>query len=196
MRFCSLIVLGRGTQQIGRRDEIPSENPFSYLEIQLTHTAVHSKAGTLRGQRNLVSVCHRVLTTVGFTYTHTHTHACTHTHTLYTHSLTTHDCPLITASFHSHPHSFSPYLLHTPVILPSFSTSPHSFTPPFFPFLPPCSSTLLPPFVTAACPLISFLTFLSHTLTYKMPQLFSRLKCLVTQSVRCIVAYLLIHSLD
>lgn len=129
------------------------------------HTQLCTVRHTLRAEELGIGVSQSV--------EHSGVHTCTQTLT-YTHSLTTHHCPLINTSFHGHPHSLSPSLLHTPVILPSFSAPPHSSTPPLSPSIhcllhpPPLGFYL---FFTAACPLIFFtphslLTFLSCTLIY------------------------------
>lgn len=100
--------IGRNTQQISWREEKVSENPFSHLKIQLTHGAVHSETDTLRGHRNLVSACHRALTTVGLTHTHIYAHL---------------DHPSLPSDYHQLPQ---------PPLLPLSIPPAHSNDSPFF----------------------------------------------------------------
>lgn len=99
------------TQQIGRRDEKASENPFTHIKnTAYTHSC--AQTDTLWGHSNVSVTGHW-----------SHCDSNTHTHIQ---SLTTHGCPLITTTFHGHCDSFSPYLLHTPVLHASLSASPYS----------------------------------------------------------------------
>ena len=139
--FCLLV--GSGTPQRhpaknSSREVKASENPFSHLS-NTTYTQLCSV------RRTASEVCHRVLATVGLPHTHTH-------------GMTAHHCPLIKTSFHSHPHSLSPSLLHSPMVLPSSPPLPRSLLRPAFTSCRlPFSFLLTPP---------SSPTFPWHTLTY------------------------------
>lgn len=117
---------GKGSRQICRGELRASENPFLHLKIQLTYSCAQWDQHPLRS------------VTESWSQWGSHTHTCTRTHAC-TNSMTAHHCPLIKTSFHSHLHSSSPSLLHTPVARPSSSAPPHSGAP----HLPPPGSHLV-----------------------------------------------------